>query len=104
LLERTRDRTRFRLLFDENCNYGFQRNLWALEPMGLLTAIAGGALIGWRALMSYQDAGVLSVLVMACLALDVGLVFLWIFWVKAERVKVTADAFAERLLASCEVL
>lgn len=54
--------------------------------------------------MSYQDAGVLSVLVMACLALDVGLVFLWIFWVKAERVKVTADAFAERLLASCEVL
>lgn len=104
LLEKTRDRSKFRLLFDENCNYGFQRNLCALRPVGLLGAIGAGSLIAWRALTADQDEGALSVLVMVCLALDVGFIFLWMFWVKAARVRLTAEAFAERLLASCEVL
>ena len=34
LIERTRDKTRFRLLFEENCNYGFRRNLWGMKPLG----------------------------------------------------------------------
>lgn len=104
LLERTRDRTKFRLLFDENCNYGFQRNLLALKPLGLQMALAAGVLIAWRAITTYRSTGAVPVLVTACLALTIGLVVLWIFWVKAERAKLTAEAFAERLLASCEVL
>ena len=32
LLAQTRDRERFGLLFRENINYGFRRNVWALRP------------------------------------------------------------------------
>jgi len=28
LLEKTRDKKAFPLIFEENCNYGFRRNLW----------------------------------------------------------------------------
>ena len=41
LLAQTRDRERFRLLFAENINYGFRRNVWALRPWAFcLAAIA----------------------------------------------------------------
>ena len=36
LLAQTSDRARFGLLFQENINYGFRRNTWALKPLALL--------------------------------------------------------------------
>ena len=36
LLSQTRDTTRFRLLFQENMNFGFRRNLWAMKPTGVV--------------------------------------------------------------------
>jgi len=33
--DETRDRSRFPLLYKENVNYGFRRNLWGLKPFGL---------------------------------------------------------------------
>ena len=32
LLVQTRDRERFRMIYQENINYGFRRNVWALKP------------------------------------------------------------------------
>ena len=34
LLEATRDTSKFPLVFAENANYGFRRNLWGLRPIG----------------------------------------------------------------------
>ncbi len=39
LLSRTRDKERFQLLFQENVNYGFRRNLWAMKPVGVTICV-----------------------------------------------------------------
>ena len=39
LIERTRDKQIFPLLFQENCSYGFWRNLWGLKPMGIAASL-----------------------------------------------------------------
>lgn len=36
LLSKTRDTKTFRLIFEENMNYGFRRNLYALKPLSLI--------------------------------------------------------------------
>ncbi|MDD5751243.1 MAG: hypothetical protein PHS73_01855 [Candidatus Peribacteraceae bacterium] len=41
LLEKTRDKKRFDLLYNENVNYGFRRNIWGMKPAGILLAIGG---------------------------------------------------------------
>ncbi len=46
LLSHTRDRARFALLFEENVNYGFRRNFWALKPVALTVAVVS-LLISW---------------------------------------------------------
>ena len=35
LIERTRDSRRFDRVFDENCQYGFRRNLWGCGTIGI---------------------------------------------------------------------
>jgi hypothetical protein len=39
LLSRTRDKQTFRLVFEENMNYGYRRNLWALRPIAIAVDI-----------------------------------------------------------------
>ena len=39
LLEATRDTSKFPLVFAENANYGFRRNLWGLRPIGTPIAV-----------------------------------------------------------------
>ena len=38
LVGRTRDRARFPLIFAENTNYGYRRNLWGMKPAGIAAA------------------------------------------------------------------
>jgi hypothetical protein len=39
LRERTRDRKRFRLVFEEVANYGFRRNLWGHRSLGITATV-----------------------------------------------------------------
>lgn len=103
LIEKTRDRKKFELLFDENCNYGFRRNLWGMRPLGLALASIGlvalAVLFGWQV-----RANVVNPTTIACLAMTVLLLLGWIFWFTPGWVRIPAEAYAERLLASCDVL
>jgi len=47
LIARTRDRKRFPLVFKENVNYGYRRNLWGMKPIGVTIAILGVAVCIW---------------------------------------------------------
>ena len=49
LREATRDTSRFPLVFAENANYGFRRNLWGLRPIGTAVAVVL-FLISWTLL------------------------------------------------------
>ena len=104
LLERTRDRKKFPLIFQELVNYGFRRNLWGMRPIGLtLSATCVVLEIGGVAYsaLSHQMP---SALALTSVLLSIFLLACWIFLINPEWVRLVANAYAERLLASSEML
>ena len=104
LLEKTRSRERFPLVFEANCDYGFRRNFWGMKPLAiplaLASAAATSALIFENIAAGSWPEPVPVASAIVVLALIVG----WVGWFNTEWVKVSADAFAERLLGSMENL
>ncbi len=106
VISMTRDRKKFPLVYKENVNYGFRRNLWGLRPLGLVLSISGAivCLARWQvsdflatSLMPNVD------WLMACFMCLV-MVSLWVFWINQSWVRIPAEAYAERLFESCEML
>lgn len=108
LLSQTRDRDQFRLIFEENVNYGFRRNLLALRPfaIGLDGLVIGGfVILGVLELTGLLDAAtVMSPMVLWLMGLVAVHLFAFVKWVRADWVRVAAEAFARQLLAACDVL
>jgi hypothetical protein len=101
LIERTRDRNIFPLLFEENCNYGFWRNLWGLRSLGITASLLGTLAI---AFLGYRNGFVLDF--KAAIGGGINLLFFlgWIFVVNQDAVKIAAVSYSDRLLGACEVL
>ena len=98
LRSKTRDRTKYRLLYLENCNYGFWRNLLGLKPVGITisgiaAATMGGSILaqGWRSSPPVM---------MIVLLLDTLLLLMWVGVVGKTPVKNAATAYADRLIDS----
>jgi len=105
LIAKTRDTKKFARIFDENCEYGYRRNLYSCRRFGYLSGIV--SLLAIVGLASAHAAGAihLSVLGICFVALAdvVGLILLkWI--VTPQWVHEAADAYASRLIESVEVL
>lgn len=100
LRETTRDRARFPALAGANAEYGFRRNLWGVRPLGfafsLLAVLVPLVSLPLTLTTPLRAAGAG---VVAALAL-VG----WGRGVTAEWVKQGADAYADRLIGSIELL
>ena len=109
LLEQTRDHGRFGLVFAENMNYGFRRNLWALKPWAftgtaLASAVAAVAMvIGWEGRVEATLASI-----GAGWWLSVGVVAVHALWfaikVRPGWVLAVAVEYAKRLLGACDTL
>ena len=104
LRENTRDRKKFPLVFAENVNYGFRRNLWAWKPLGIVSSAVGTCssvlfiLIRWgggRSELIFDAAGGVMSLV---------LLLLWLFKFEPEWVRLAGQAYAERLIGSVDSL
>ena len=112
LLERTRDTTRFGLLFAENIGYGFRRNLLGLKPVGLLVSVASLLWsVAWCLFFrATTDGSIVSralgleVEQVAAITINGALAAMWLFAVKVKGVKASADAYALRLLAATELI
>lgn len=102
LLEQTRDRKRFPLVFKEVVSYGFRRNLWGMKPVGIILAVAAILAITAKVVFvgnkNWDGVDVAGVLVSATL------LTIWAVRVTPEWIKPVAFAYARNLLASCEVL
>lgn len=104
LLEKTRDKKKFPLVFNELVNYGFRRNLWGMKPLGLtVVSICLVSQCAWI-LHSLSVHHSPSTLLVSSLVLDCFLLLCWILLINPEWVRISANAYAERLLASSEVL
>jgi hypothetical protein len=95
----TRDVKKFSLLFQENVNYRYRRNLWGMRRVGIVSTALATAALGYRI---YQSAG--GEILIGAIALTVVLLLLWIFRFTAEWVRVPADAYAERLAETVETV
>ena len=102
LRERTRDKTQFPLIAQENINYGFRRNLWGMKPAGIAFSLIG-LVISIIGAIWFSDASVSTVSVAAVLVNGLMVAF-WLIRITPEWVKTPAFAYAERLLASCDTL
>jgi hypothetical protein len=124
LLAKTRDHNKFFLIYEENCNYGFRRNLLGMKPLGIVTSSIGVIFIGvqctskiglfnmftnWR-IDSLTQTGMnlqfssCPPLSLVCLLVSFFLLITWLIWINSDWVKGAADAYAIRLLESCENL
>jgi hypothetical protein len=106
LIARTRGRRgEYPLIFTENCNYGFRRNMLGLRPWGRPLAAASGILA--LAAIAARLAGLLNLpLALACIALVVSAAASVLWWrvVTPDWVQPVARAYAERLLEAVETL
>ena len=101
LRERTRNTKTFALLFSENINYGFRRNLWGLKPVGVTIAAVfavASSVVLYVDVITESPYIVSSIATVFCFLL----IGAWVLIIKPEWVKVPAQAYAERLIASCE--
>jgi hypothetical protein len=102
LREHTRDRERYPLIFDENCSYGFRRNLWGLKPLGLTFAMISFLAIELLIIWSRETGRTVPSAAFAGGLLAAVFVMGWLFVVTPQWVRVAAEAYAERLLAACD--
>lgn len=101
LLEHTRPDP---LVREENRNFGYRRNLYAMRPFGVVFSLAGVIATSVRL---WHHAATMNVVHVPALVYGLIVLFLfavWIFWVKERWVRTAADAYALRLLAACEDL
>lgn len=100
LREATRDR--FSLVFAENVNYGFRRNLWGMKPAAVVLCIVG--LVGSIGAVVYHSLTGFPGLAAGAIGLNLVLLALWAMRVNPAWVRVAGDAYAERLLCACDNL
>jgi|GEM_PF-428171 len=124
LISKTRDHSKFSLIYEENCNYGFRRNLLGMKPLGIITSSIGAILLGVQCIFKvglpstftiWQIDSLIHIvtslqfsncppLSLVFLLINLFLVTAWLLWINPDWVKVVADAYAIRLLESCENL
>jgi len=105
LRETTRDKNKFPLVFEENCNYGFRRNLWGMKPLGIALSAVGTGIISASVMVNCHTKGLVPSsieIIFGCVNLT--LLLIWVIRVTPKWVRVCAEAYAERLLAACDNL
>lgn len=103
LRQRTRGKE-FSLLFQENTNYGFRRNLWGMKPAGIVISIIGTlgcAALAARFFLADNEGWLVAVI---CAAICVVLLVLWTLRFTPNWVRIPAEEYARQLLAACDSL
>ncbi|MEQ1811722.1 MAG: hypothetical protein ABL889_17465 [Terricaulis sp.] len=104
LLEQTRDKRRFRMIADENIDYGFRRNLFGLRNVAISVALFCIVInsVAIVSVLASHGTGLWTGIVLeAVLAM---LVVAWIAVVTPDFVRDAAWSYATRLLAACDIL
>ena len=104
LRERTRDAKRFRLVFDENAEYGFRRNALGLRSLALI--IAGAVFCLSVIFFAASDVSLASRSERwaTTAVLAVGLLLYWLRVANEDWVRRSAERYADRLFEAIESL
>lgn len=98
LRSKTRDTSKYAILFKENINYGFRRNLLGLKWYCVLSGVVGILIISLPHLfmpgLSKNDISIIALVLIY--------ISIFIFVVNHEWVKIIADEYAKRLIESID--
>ena len=104
LRERTRDRSKYGLVFEENVGFGFRRNLWAMKPAGVALAalglVASVTRLGADILASSKPSVETGIALMLSAAIGTW----WVARIRPAWVSQAASSYAKSILATCEGL
>lgn len=103
LISKTRDQRSFPLVFEENVNYGFRRNLWGMRAAGFLLSLLGTCFAGALFAISRWGSPI-SVAWLFVLIVDASLLAWWSVRITPDWVSIPAKAYAERLMEALESL
>ncbi|MDR0534652.1 MAG: hypothetical protein LBH01_11945 [Verrucomicrobiales bacterium] len=98
---KTRDTKKYHLLFKENMQYGFCRNLYAMKITGIAITVLG-LTTSVSAAIWFIHMDNPSIAPWVCSTVNLLFLLWWIFVIKSDWVKVPAFAYAERLFESTE--
>ena len=109
LLTRTTDHERFKLIFAENINYGFRRNIRGLKPIAIiLDIIVITILLIWYSslwtgeiLSTLNSTGIYGQITGILVILHL---FFFLFFITRDWIRIPAEAYARQLLAACDLL
>ncbi len=104
LRTQTRDTKKFHLLFKENINYGYRRNVWGMRPIGIVSTLLCCAGIGAYSWYQCRTGCVVHKPMLICFTIDFVFLLLWLFVFTRKWVRIPAQAYSDRLLESIEVL
>ena len=100
----TRDKGKFRLVYAENVNYGFRRNLWGMKPGGIAIAVLGIGATTTHAAMGFVSGRPVYTLDATSGVLCVAMLTLWLLRFTKPWVKLAADEYSVQLIAASELL
>lgn len=104
LRSKTRDTTQFPLVFTENINYGFRRNLLGLKWLGVCISVIGiGACLA-RLQFGPNRQWLFEPLQLAGLAVCLGLLLIWLLVIRPTWVWSAAVDYAKRLIECLDAL
>lgn len=103
LLENTRDTKKFPLLYQDNINYGYSRNMLGIKPLGVIISIFS-LILNFYSLYSlnYESITEVTIRIIISIIISSFFIIIWIFFVNEKWVKSTAEAYARTLLSTCE--
>jgi hypothetical protein len=104
LRSHTRDTKKYALLFQENVNYGYRRNVWGLRPFGLTTSALSLVICSGWAYLVYKASGHVQGELVGSAVIDLLLLTFWGVVVSPQWIQIPANAYAERLVETVEHL
>lgn len=100
----TRDTKKYPLLFQENINYGYRRNLWGLRPLGIISCVLACLINGILFYRELQTTGKFQEEFVGVFSFSFVFLLLWAFRFASDWVRIPADAYAERLVETVEII
>ena len=94
---------KYPLLFEENCNYGFRRNMYGMRWIGRAVALITTIALGLQLYMQFSTRMTVPAISLGLEAVNVAMLLTWIFWVNEDAVRRGADLYAERLFETVDV-
>jgi hypothetical protein len=104
LRAKTRDKEKFQLLFEENVNYGFRRNLWGMKALALILNVLSVGIVLTQVHPNWLKPALIRPVVWIAILLDASFLIVWLVVINPAWVKTTAQAYAKQLLAAIDVM